>query len=403
MERFFMQIRNVRIVLPDRVIERGCLEVEGRRIGRIHESLATTGGLDGNGLTVIPGIVDLHGDMLEREIEPRPRAHFPIPVAMHELDKRLAAAGITTAYAAVGFAWYADDLRTQETAVQIIRTLNTMRHTLLTDCRIHARFEINNPETVPVLRQMLIEDQVDLVSVMDHNPGQGQYSDATRYTRFLKDWLGFTDDQLAPVYERMEAKIAELKRVPRDWSLTRAIVETACAYNVIVASHDDDTVDKVEQQAEMGVTISEFPINAAAAQAARERGMHIVMGAPNAFRGESNTGNLSARQAVQAGIVDVLATDYVPGAMLHAAWQFARNGILDLPAAIRLITANPATAVRLHDRGRVETGLLADLVFVEDGDLPRVRATMRNGQFIYCDSAGYQMWAMSAEHAADMQ
>ncbi len=388
-----MWISNVRLVLPDRVIERGAFSIVEDKIGEIVEGNAPVqDAIDGMGLTAIPGLIDLHGDMLEREIEPRPRALFPVEFAAHELDKRLAATGITTAFAAVAFAWRKTDLRTQENAVRIIETLNKMKHTMLTDCRIHARFEVTNLDTVPVLDDMLRRGLVDLVSIMDHTVGQGQYSDTTRYVTFLREWLGFTDEQLVPIQERITEKAVEVQATPRDWNVVEQIINTALAYGIPISAHDDDTVEKVEAQAKMGVTMSEFPVNLSAAQAARDHNMHVIMGAPNAYRGESNTGNLSAMDAIRAGVVDILASDYIPGAMLHVVWKIAKLGILSLPDALRLVTANPADAMGMKDRGRLMPDHLADVVLVEESEFPRVRATFRNGRVIYSDTQGMAMW-----------
>jgi alpha-D-ribose 1-methylphosphonate 5-triphosphate diphosphatase len=388
-----MWLSDLRLVLADRVIERGALCIEGGIITAVVEGdVPVSNAFNARGLTAIPGIVDLHGDMLERDIEPRPRARFPVDLAMHELDKRLAATGVTTAYAAVGFAWRKSDLRTQETAIEIIRVLNRIKHTLLTDCKIHARFEVTNPETVPILDDMLRQGWIDLVSIMDHTPGQGQYNDTTRYTTFLKEWLGFTDAELAPVYSRIGEKVEVMAVTPRDWTLVKAIIDTALAHDVVVASHDDDTVEKITTQANMGVTIAEFPINIASAEAARARGMHTIMGAPNAYRGESNTGNLSAMDGIRAGVVDILASDYYPAAMLQTPFKLARNGVVPLPVAIRLVTLNPAQAAGLTDRGQIAVGQRADLVLVEPDEEVRVRVTLRGGEAIYMDAHGARLW-----------
>jgi alpha-D-ribose 1-methylphosphonate 5-triphosphate diphosphatase len=152
-----------------------------------------------------------------------------------------------------------------------------------------------------------------------------------------------------------------------------------------VASHDDDTPQKVRLVQDMGASISEFPVTIEAAQAAREQGLWVVMGAPNALRGQSHSGNLSALDALDAGLLDALASDYSPMSMLQAAWQIARQGQLELPAAVRLITAGPAASAELTDRGRLEVGLKADLVLVENLRRPRVRMTVRGGQTIYHD------------------
>jgi len=264
--------------------------------------------------------------------------------------------------------------------------VNDMRDVLLADFKVHARFEVNNPETVPILTDLLERKQIDLVSIMDHKPGQGQYSDANRYIQFLTEWIGFTEDEVEPIADRIKQRIAELKEAERDWSVVRDVLRVAREHHIVIASHDDDTVQKVHDQAEMGVTISEFPVTLEAAYAARERGLHVIMGAPNAFRGGSNTGNLSALEAIQAGVVDILATDYFPAAPLQAAFKLAHNRILPLHESVKLITANPANAVGLHDRGRIAVGCRADIVVLEEGAYPRVRATFCNGALVYSDS-----------------
>jgi alpha-D-ribose 1-methylphosphonate 5-triphosphate diphosphatase len=383
-----MWLTNLRLILPDRIVERGALRLQDGLIAEIAEGGALPAGLDLDGLTAVPGLIDLHGDMLERDIEPRPRAFFPVDLALYELDKRMAAAGITTAYTAVAFAWMKGDLRRQDVATRIIETVNALRHTLLIDLRVHARFEVNNPTTVPVLDDLLRRGLVDLVSVMDHTPGQGQYADATRNIQFLKEWYGFTDVELAPIAERVRAHADRIEeKRQRDWEVVRGIAAVAREHGAILAAHDDDTADKVAAQAAMGMTISEFPVNLAAAQAARAHRMHIIMGAPNAYRGESNTGNLSALDALRAGLVDILASDYFPAAMLHSAYKIARDGLLPLHESLKLVSANPAAAVGLTDRGQIAVGQRADLALVDESHTqPRVRGTLRAGHFIYQDA-----------------
>jgi alpha-D-ribose 1-methylphosphonate 5-triphosphate diphosphatase len=163
-------------------------------------------------------------------------------------------------------------------------------------------------------------------------------------------------------------------------------------------------VEKVEQQAALGLTIAEFPINLETARAAKTRGMHIIMGAPNAFRGESNTGNLSAMDGLRAGVVDILAADYYPAAMLQTPFKLARLGVLPLPDAVRLVSAHPADAAGLTDRGRIQAGQTADLVLVEAGEEVKVRATLRRGAVIYSDAHGARLWqslSIQADMAAD--
>ncbi len=378
-----MWLNDVKVVLKDRVVPCARLRIEDGRFVEIVEQY----GCATPRYTVIPGLIDLHGDMLERDIEPRPGARFPIEMALHELDKRLAATGVTLSYAAVAFAWKKSELRKQEVALEIIETIHRCAPTLLTDMRVHGRFELSNPTTIPLIHRLLDSERLHLLSVMDHTPGQGQYADIDRYLKFMAQWVGgvSSDGVDTQIMAAAKTKLIEESHAPRDWDQVRQVVSAALKRGVAVASHDDDTAEKVDLQADMGVTISEFPVTVEAAQHARERGMHIIMGAPNAYRGESTSGNLSAAEAAKSGLVDILATDYVPASLLHAAFRLAQRGIVPLPESVNLVSLNPAHAMGLFDRGQIAVGAVADLVFIEEGEIPRVRATLRGGDVIYSD------------------
>lgn len=377
-------LSNARIVLPDGVLECGSIRLEGDRIAEIVEGTVARDARDARGLTLIPGVTDLHGDMLEREIEPRPGAEFPTQMAMVELDKRLAAAGVTTAFAAVSFAEARTNqaLRSEERARGIIVDIAAHRAAMLVDWRVHARFEITNHGAPPILRGLLESGQIDLVSLTDHTPGQGQYRDLEHMIAYSAKWRG------AP-REEVEARILEKMRLvaeaPPSWEVVRDVARIAVGAGVPVASHDDDTLEKVDLVWALGASLCEFPVSLPAAQEARRRGMAIIMGAPNALRGGSHSGNLSALAALEAGALDILAADYSPGALVQAAFRIARDGRRSLENAIKLITENPARAVGLSDRGRIEVGCRADIALIQDGALPRVRATFRGGRAVYSD------------------
>ena len=391
-----MWLTDAQLVLPEGVI-RGALRIEDGVIAEVIEGQPSAADVVPlSGWTIVPGIVDLHGDMLERDIEPRPGAMFPVELALYELDKRLAASGITTAYAAVSFAWQQSDLRSQEKAQEIIRVINAKAPELLVDMRVHARFEMTNPNTAPILEALIAAQQVQLISIMDHTPGQGQYKNIPKYVDFMTRWLGFDPQKLGvDIISRITQAVEEKTTEPRDWGLAAEVARLARRSGIPLASHDDDTAEKVAQQHALGVTISEFPVSEEAARAAHEHGMYTIMGAPNAYRGASTSSNLSARDAIRKGLVDILATDYFPAAMLHSAFLLARSGELALHEAVKLISQNPADAMGLHDRGRIAVGRRADLVLVEtSGEHPRVRGTLRGGVPIYRDSAA--LW----QHAA---
>lgn len=381
-----MWLANLKIVLPDEVIAQGAICIEEGMIQAVRADAAPEPAFDCSGLTAIPGLIDLHGDMLEREISPRPQSEFPIDLALAEVDKRLAGSGVTTAFAAVSFHWHNNKpLRSEEWARKIIQIVNDMRPVLLTDHYVHARFEITNPEGGEVLKELLEKDQVRLVSIMDHTPGQGQYRDIEHYVQFAIEWAKQQDGHDISE-EEMRRRIAEAQKRPKAWKAVNDLTAIAREHGITLASHDDDTLEKVELMASLGVNISEFPVTYQAGQKAKEKGIHVLMGAPNAYRGVSTTtGNLSAQEAIQEGFVDTLASDYYPAAMIQAPFRLAQKQVLSLPEAIKLVSLNAAEALNMNDRGAIEAGRRADIALVEEAAHVRVHAVLREGLPIYWD------------------
>lgn len=379
-----MKLSNVKLVLPDQTLEQGTIEFENGQIVGVEEG-GVNGDIDLKGMTAIPGLIDVHGDMLERAIQPRPKANIPYDIAITELDKQLTGCGVTTAYAAIGLAWTAEDtLRSEERARGIMQTMRDLRDDTLIDNRIHVRFEITNPEAGDVLLMLCEEELVDLVSLMDHTPGQGQYRDIEAYVKWAVAWRKQQGENVSE--EMVRTHIAERQARPKGWDAVNGIVEIAKEKELIIASHDDDTVEKVAMMADFGVTLSEFPVTPEAAEAARDNGMLTAMGAPNAFRGGSLNKNMSAWDAVIEGMVDILASDYYPASMLQAAYKFALEGVMPLHESIKLVTANPAKSVKLDDRGSLEVGKRADIVIVDESkSRPKVRGVISNGRKVFWD------------------
>lgn len=370
------------LVLPNRVVRGGSLLIEEGRIADIREAVVP-GGLRGEGRTLFPGFIDMHGDMIEQELEPRVRVDFPMSVAMASLDARLAASGVTTAYAAVSFSRGARDgeRRSFEHTSNVIRDLSEARTQTRVDHRIHARFDITFDNAVGVLEQLLDEGRVDLVSLMDHTPGQGQYRNLEVHIKNKAAYHGVSETEAR---QMITTAIAERTR-PQEVLLAnmKEVARLCKSHGIPLASHDDDTADKANLMADLGAVISEFPVSADAAEIAVQRGMMTAMGAPNAMRGQSYSGNLSAREAHRAGLLHILAADYHPGAILAAVTALSDQDPGGLAGATRLASANPAEALGLSDRGSLTVGKRADL-FVTDGR-GRVALTIRAGEVIHSD------------------
>ena len=382
-----MWLSDFRVVLADRVIPRGSVRLQGDRIAEISETPVAGAALAGDGLLLMPGFIDMHGDMIEREVEPRPNVRMPMELGLRDLDRRLKVAGVTTAYAAVSFnpkSAYGH-LRSYDHSKEMLRALKAMRPALKVDHRVHARFEINYSNALAVVEELIADGTVDLVSLTDHTPGQGQYRDLERLTRRTQTEQGLTREAAE---QHVQDRIDEKRRHAGDVAATlRAISALCAAHGIPLASHDDDTVEKVALMQALGATISEFPVTAEAAAEARARGLATAMGAPNALRGQSYSGNLSARAAHAAGLLDILAADYHPSAILPAVLELGRTDPDGLAGATRLATANPARVLGLTDRGAIAPGLRADLVIADDSGIGHARATLRGGRKVFSDGS----------------
>ncbi|NIJ57584.1 alpha-D-ribose 1-methylphosphonate 5-triphosphate diphosphatase [Pseudochelatococcus lubricantis] len=379
-----MWLSDLEIVLADRVIERGAVRIEDGWIAEIRETPVTGADFTGGGRLLLPGFIDMHGDMIEKEVEPRPNVRMPLELGIYELDKRLASSGITTAYAALSFnaGNVQGHIRSEDNTRRLIETLMAMKGELLVDHRVHARFEVTFTRALGVVEALLRQGAVDLISLMDHTPGQGQYRDIEKHIAHVAAARKIGTAEAA---EHVRQRIAQRDEAGDSMEVVQGLAGLAREHGVILASHDDDSAAKVALLHGLGVTISEFPVTMEAAAEARRLGLATAMGAPNALRGLSYSGNLSAREAFAAGLLDILASDYHPPAILPAVLALGETGTGGLPAAAALATANPAAALGLSDRGRIAEGMRADLVIAERGRIPRLRATIRGGRPIWSD------------------
>ena len=376
-----MWLSDFTLVLPE-TVERGSVRIENGQITEI-VSHAVPGGIEGKGQTLMPGFIDMHGDMIEQELEPRAGVDFPMPVALGALDARLATSGVTTAYASVSFSRGVRDGERRSFAhtSNVIRQLHAAMPEMRIDHRIHARFDITFENAVGVLGQLIDDDQVDLVSLMDHTPGQGQYRNLEIHIKNKAAHHGISETEAR---QMVANAIAERTR-PQDVILgnMQTVAKMCHTHGVALASHDDDTVDKARLMASLGAVIAEFPVTMDAASEAVAKGMMTAMGAPNAMRGQSYSGNLSARDLHAAGLLSILAADYHPAAILPAVRILAASDPDGLAGAVRLATANPARALGLTDRGVIAVGKRADLIVVDTQD--RINLTLSNGKVVYAN------------------
>lgn len=372
-------LTNTRLILADRVVEDGTLLIEdGSILAICPETGGRAGTVDLGGDWLMPGIVDLHCDAIEKEIEPRPGVTFPLAFSIANADKRNATAGITTVYHALSFAHDELGLRNVNVAAEIAHAIHAFRAHGLVDNRVHARYEVTDPKGQPVLARLIEDGDLELLSFMDHSPGQGQFKTLEAY----RDYVVRTYHRSPDEAERMAAA----KVAARDDAAMRVagLAALALERGVRIASHDDDSEARVAGMARLGARISEFPVNIDAAVAARRHGMATVFGAPNILRGGSQSGSMKALEAVERGLADCLCADYAPGALLAAAFRLPSICALDLPAAVALVSRHAATAVGLTDRGEIAPGMRADLVAVREiAGFPQATHTWCAGRLAY--------------------
>lgn len=372
-------INNAKVVTPEAVFESTSVVLEGGRISGVSRR-AERGGetLDAGGRYVLPGLVDLHSDAIEKQLAPRPGVELPPEVAFLEMDRYFATSGVTTGFQFHALSFMEGKGRSIERARRPCGAVVQFRGEGLVRHEIHLRCEIPKEGSVEVVEEAMRELPAGIVSIMYHTPGQGQFRDLGWFRRYWTEDRGAGEEEIA-------AAIAEAAL--RDYSLAVDRVErlsrAAARHGAVFASHDDDTVERVEMLAEQSVWISEFPINAESARRAKELGIRVCMGAPNVVRGRSSGGNLGATEAVEAGIVDALCSDYHPPSMLYAAFKLARDKVLALPAAVGLVTSGPACAAGLPGPGVIREGHTADLVLVgERLGIPTATHTIVGGRVV---------------------
>ena len=368
-----MIINNVKLVLEDETID-GSLEVQDGRIYAFAESQSRQpGALDGEGGWLLPGLIELHTDNLDKFFTPRPKVDWPAHSAMSTHDALMVASGITTVLDAVAIGDVRDGgdrLENLEKMINAVeetqkRGLNRAEH------RLHLRCELPHHTTLPLFEKLVDREPVTLVSLMDHSPGQRQFANREKYREYYQGKYQLSSEQMQRFEEEQMALAAAWSQPNR-----QAIAAMCRERQIALASHDDATHEHVAESHQLGSVIAEFPTTLAAAQASRQHGMNVLMGAPNIVRGGSHSGNVAAHQLAASGLLDILSSDYYPASLLDAAFRIADSddNAFTLAQAVRLVSKHPAQALGLHDRGVIAEGKRADLVLAH-----------RRGQHVHID------------------
>ncbi len=343
--------------------------------GRIVAFDATDAGaqtLDARGLLVLPGIIDIHGDAFERQLQPRPGIGFPVPLALEDTERQLLANGISTAFHGVTLSWE-PGLRSLEAWQALLAALASRAWTC--DMRVHLRWEAYNIDALDIALADIAAGRVHLLAFNDHTPSiLRRLSDPVTSSKYSERG-GVSLAEFRALAERIAGRASEIAP-----ALDR-LAAAARTAGLPMASHDGDSIDTRDAYRGRGANICEFPMAEEVGRAARAQGDAVVMGSPNVVRGKSHLGWASAALLAEAGTCNVLTSDYFYPCLLRAPFILAGRGVLDLPQAWDLVSANPAAAAGLADRGVIAPGRRADLllVAVHEG-VPRVVATIVQGR-----------------------
>ena len=371
-------LKNAQIVLHDE-IRLGSIRFDASGILDISSGPSGVAGEDCDGDFVIPGLVELHTDNVERHFQPRPNVFWPnhhAAVLAH--DAEMASAGVTTVFDALSIGDYDGNNHARRALfsgmVQGV-TEAMAQGACKIEHHLHFRCELSDPRLLETLEPLAQSHPVALASLMDHTPGQRQWRDTTT----LKSYMarnGMTDLEIE---ESLAKRIARGSRyAPQNWT---AVLALFAGKDVVLATHDDTTIADIDQGADAGIRISEFPCSLEAAQHARRKGMRTIGGAPNIVRGGSHSGNVSIMDLAKAGILDALSSDYVPSSLLQAVFTVAQELERPLYEMVRLVTSNTARMVGLDDRGVIAPGKRSDLVRLHHrGAAPAVQAVYAQGR-----------------------
>ena len=355
-------LANATLVLPTETL-RGSVHLSGGHITAIATGTSVPiGAIDCGGDLVMPGLIELHTDNLERHIEPRPKVDWPHVAAIIAHDAELASVGITTVFDAlrVGSSPSRDKLGYGEYARALASEILGLREkgVLRISHFLHLRAEVCSETLLDELQKFGPDDRIGIVSLMDHTPGERQFRDLSKLKEYICGKRGLSEAEFAE-------HVADLRDLQARLGVAheQAAVKAARRYGAVLASHDDTTAAQVAVSASHGAGFAEFPTTFEAAKACRKRGIAVMMGAPNLIRGGSHSGNVAAADLAGADLLDIVSSDYVPSALLSAGLML---GDLwgNMARGIATVTSAPAAATGLSDRGHLTLGARADVIRV---------------------------------------
>ena len=372
-------LARARLVLPDEVIHGSVSLLDGLIVSIDTGPGVPAGAIDCEGDLLLPGLIELHTDNLERHMQPRPKVDWPVVAAIIAHDAELCSTGITTVFDAlrVGSVVTSDTASMNDYGRRVADEIMALRdrNALRISHFLHLRAEVCSETLIAELARFHAQDGIGILSLMDHTPGQRQFRDVNQLRAYMRGKHGLSE-------EGFLAQIAEQRAMSDKYGAAheRTAVAEARRFGAALASHDDTTADQVATSARHGASFAEFPTTIEAAQACHDHGIKVMRGAPNLIRGGSHSGNVAAETLAKADLLDIMSSDYVPAAPMASALQLGEIWD-DMPRGVATVTSAPAAVVGLADRGQIAVGLRADVIRVREfGQTPAICGVWVAGQ-----------------------
>lgn len=374
-----LTIKGGRLVLPDRVIQDDVTIEHGKIVAIGDCDGSANSFIDAEGAWVLPGLIDVHCDAIEKEVEPRPNTLFPMEMAFLNFERKLAAHGITTMLHSLSLG-VGLSLRGEHLVAKMIELIASFRsQPAMVRHGVHLRYEVSHLTGFDLASRCIEEGLIDYLSLMDHAPGIGQYHRPGAFERYVMKNQGVGLDEVKAIVDELQGRRSLI-----DWDRLRALTAEARGRGIAVASHDDDSEAAVDHSLSFGASVSEFPLSLETAQYATSRGMDVCVGAPNIVRGGSHDGNMKAVDAIKHKAANMICSDYHPASLLHAIFELEAAGVA-LPEAVAMASLVPARMLgRESEIGSIAAGKRADLIVVRKSQgVPLVGDTLVDGNVVY--------------------
>ncbi len=383
-------LTNGKIILKDKILDGHVLIINNEKIEKIIPSEEFSAGedveiIDCKDKYISPGIIDIHSDYIENIVSPRPTTMMDFEFALRETERILVTSGITTMYHSISLNSLNNNskkkVRHSENVLNLVEEINELdKKPHIIHNRVHIRYEISCIELIDEILRLISENKIHLFSLMDHTPGQGQYRNIEVYKEIKQSYNESLSE--SDIEREIDQMIKSPKLLIEDMKrLTDACKEN----NITVASHDDDSIEKLSFNENLGVKISEFPLTIEIAKEARNKGFFTVAGAPNLLLGKSHSGNLSAKDGIKHGTISIISSDYYPSSMLYSLFKTSEELDIPLYEMFNMVTYNPAKAVGISDLyGSIEVGKNADIIVIESfGKYPTIDTAMIDGRVVF--------------------